>query len=198
MRRWKTRLGAVGLLVAVSACEVVDRARSRDAAGEEERVDAGATGLTLNLETPGSVRMGEQAAIHLAVTNGADTAVAGVRLELLLPPWMEPLVPEPAGTEVNLVASDEGTRLAYPFTTRPLQPGESRTIVQRIRAPAPSAGAANVFPGGVRASLAGLDGRPLGAQVESQLAIDTTRVGVPDSASAPGTDPTVSGDGVGA
>ncbi|MBA4159623.1 MAG: hypothetical protein H0X65_19425 [Gemmatimonadetes bacterium] len=169
-RVWRTI--AVLTLTTLSACEVVDRIR---AGSGQDTVAARAGGVTLNLEPPGVVRPGEEATIRLSVWNRADTAVTELRAELLLPAWMEPGPPEPEGTEVTMVSSGEGTRLSYQMARSPLQPGESRTVVQRVRTPAQHWSGADISPSRtIRAWLAGPGGHPLGAEVESEVVVDAT------------------------
>lgn len=190
---------ALGLvLLALGGCEAVERVREGTAV---DTVGATAGGVTLNLESPGVVRRGEEAVIRLGVLNRGDTAVAGLRAELFLPPWMEPLPPEPEGTEVTMVSSGEGLRLSYRIAEPPLQPGESRSVVQRVRTPQQGWSGADVSPTRtVRAWLVRADGQPLGAEVTSDLQVDTLAAPA-DTASAaetPGAPREVGRDAVGA
>lgn len=164
------RVIAVVALAILSACEIADRVR---AGSGQDTVAAPSGGVTLNLEPPGVVRPGEEATIRLSVWNRGDAAVAELRAELLLPAWMEPGPPEPEGTEVTMVSSGEGTRLSYQMASPPLQPGESRTVVQRVRTPAQDWTGADISPSRtIRAWLAGPGGHPLGAEVESEVVVD--------------------------
>jgi hypothetical protein len=169
MTRWLGGALLLGMFGLLPACDLVERVRGtavRDGT-------AAAGGVTLSLESPGMLRPGEETAFRLTVWNRADTAITQLRAELFLPAWMQPLPPEPAGTSVTMVSSGEGTHLSYAVAEPPLGPGESRTVVQRVRTPAANGALAEVSLGRtIRAWLVGPGGQPLGAEVTSDLSIE--------------------------
>lgn len=115
-----------GLLGVQPACEQVDDWRAgRDDPGR----------LSLSLETPGMLDWGDTGTIRVTLQNQGGSAAEGATVEVYLPAWLEFGSVEPIGTEVTLLARDDGTRLSYPFTA-PLAPGERREIVQHVRVPA--------------------------------------------------------------
>jgi hypothetical protein len=197
MNRLIYRIATFTLLSLLPACDALERARGlvgRDTA------DAAAGGVTLHLEAPGMVRMGELAMIRLNIQNRGDTAVSAIYAEVFLPSWMEPLPPDREGAAVTMVGSGEGTTLSYAFADPPLQPGESRSVVQRFRTPPEEAWDADVPTSStVRASLLGADRQPLGVEIASDVAVagsgeaaDTAAAG-----SDAGLAPEVSREGVG-
>lgn len=172
-----------GLVVSVAGCDRLEsfgRSISRD----DPR-------LTLSVEPPGVLDWGEGARIRLTVGNEGSTPARDVRVELYLPPWLEFSAVEPAGTEVAMMSSGQETRLSYLVGEPPLEPGETRTVVQRVRvapgpgvAPGPSAPgpgspadtAAPARPGSapadrvIRARLITPGGEVLGVEVRAVLA----------------------------
>lgn len=166
--------GTVALLLLGTACEFVDRTRTGEVA---DTTGAAATAgvLALGMEAPGVLRPGEEGTVRLSLTNRGDTIAHGVRVELLIPGWMEPVPPEPGGREVTIATSaEEGTRLAYQMDNPPLQPGETQTVEQRVRFPLGSPVTAGAAPWSrvVRARLVRPDGQPL-VEVESEITLDT-------------------------
>jgi hypothetical protein len=189
MRR-STPILAVLCLVPLVACDALERARGTGttAAGE---------GITMSLEMPGTIRAGEESAIRIGIENREDSVVTRLAAELFLPAWLEPLPPTHEGAAVTMVASGEGTRLRYAVSEPALQPGETRTVVQRIRVPAEAWHGGDVAPSRtVRAWLVGPDGRPLGIEVSSELAVEGVDLARRDTAAAAGAE--VGPEGVGA
>ncbi|CAN5872737.1 hypothetical protein BH23GEM7_BH23GEM7_20750 [soil metagenome] len=183
MHRKALPIWIAGLLSLGSACEFVDRTRGREVAVDTAAVSTTAGVLALGMEVPGMLRPGEEGVVRLSLTNRGDTIAHGMRLDLLVPGWMEPLTPEPGGREVTIAASpEEGTRLSYRMDDPPVQPGETQTVEQRIRFPATSPVTEGATPWSrvIRARLAGPDGQPL-AEVESEVALDTLAMGRGDT-----------------
>jgi hypothetical protein len=184
--------GLLGLLLLVSACEMMDRVRGSAA-------DTGGTGgITLNLETPGAVRAGEEAVFRLSVLNRGDTAITHMQAELFLPAWLQPLPPTQEGIVVTMVASGEGTRLSYRIADPPLQPGESRTVAQPVRVPPEHWEGVDISPSRtVRAWLSDARGQPLGVEVTSDIVVEGLQPAAADTLAEPGAAHTVGRDGVG-
>jgi hypothetical protein len=179
-----TRLLAALLVVALPGCDQVDRLRGERAPAEPAAAaPRDAPPLSLGLHTPGSVRHGDEGLVRLTVVNRGDTIARGIRVELLVPEWMEPMPPRPGDPEVTLVATDEGqTRFTYRMEDS-LGRGQTRVVEQRIRvAPAPAQGTMT-WSRVVRARLLGASGQPL-SEVESEVGLqgaaappgDTARV----------------------
>ena len=164
------------LLLALAACDAVDRVRNR---GADTSTTAAAGPLTLGLHTPGALDHGEQGIIRVSLANRGDTAAHGVRIELQVPEWMEPMPPRAGEPEVTLSAADEGyTRFTYRMEDT-LPAGETRVIDQRVRvAPAPDHGALT-WSRVVRARLLSARGQAL-AEIESEVGVQ--RGAVTDSA----------------
>ncbi len=163
-------VGGVLLLLVMGACDLVERVRG------DRATTAG--GLALGMEAPGALRPGGEGIIRVSVTNRGEEVASGFRLELVIPEWVEAVLPEPSGKEVTMVASpDEGTRLSYRVDDPPLQPGETQTVTQRVRIPAGAVGGESAPRGQrlIRARLVGGDGRPLGAEIESELVVEGSR-----------------------
>lgn len=150
-----------------AGCKVID-----DDDIEPAAVDAGG-GVSLSLEAPGLMRLGETSTIRISLANQADTVVRGVQAVLEVPGWMEPAPPEATGTPVTMTTAPEGgTQLVFQMADS-LAAGESRTLSQRIRTSAPVAGQdpALLFRV-VRARLIQPNGATL-AEVESEIQVDT-------------------------
>lgn len=164
------------LLLATSACEVVDRVRNRGADAETPDASATAGALSLGLQVPGRLGPGSEGTVRLSLTNRGDSVPRGIRLELLVPGWMQLAPPRPGEREVTMAAADdEGTRFSYRMDDPPLRPGETQWVEQRIRFPAAGPLTQGAQPWGrlIRARLIGADGEPL-AQVESEVELDST------------------------
>lgn len=187
MRRGIWSVCTAMLLFVGSGCEVVDRVRNRGVAADTAASSASAGGLTLGLQTPGVLRPGEEGVIRLSLTNRSDTVPRGIRVDLLVPGWMEPMPPRPGDREVTMAASaEEGTRFSYRMDEPPLEPGQMQTVEQRIRVPLshPVSGGATPWSRVVRARLVSAGGEPV-AEVQSEVALGETPAG--DSAQqAPG------------
>lgn len=160
-------------VVTLAACELMEDWRGRKASERDE--------LALSLEAPGVLDWGQAGVVRLSLGNQGDSAVSGVRVELYIPDWMDFGRVEPAGTEVTMVSgTGEGTRLSYRIADPPLQPGETRTVIQRVSVPAAPAGEgegddttrpAPPPPAGriLRARLVRENGEVLGAEVISEI-----------------------------
>lgn len=179
------------LLVAVavtSGCDAVERARSR--IGTTDTIAAPVatgSGLMLGLQSPGTLRPGDEGALRVAVTNHTDTVVSRVHLELFVPGWVDPMPPRPGEPPVTLTALEEGvTRFSYHLGDRPLEPGSSQAVEQRVRVPVTGItdGGSVPWSRAVRARLLSPDGRPL-AEVESELGLDTLGGAAPRPTAGP-------------
>ena len=179
MRRRTLRLRVFVLLLVCSACDVVDRVRGRGEAADTSSVPARAGTLRLAMQAPSVLRPGMEAALIVSVTNPGDTVPRGIRLDLLVPAWLEPLPPRLGDREVTIVTSArEGTRLSYRMDDPPLEPGKTQTIEQRIRLPlnTPVTRGAAPWSRVVSARLVSADGEPL-VEVQSEIALDSTARG---------------------
>lgn len=167
---------AAGLLAVVPACEGAGRGGG---VGVDTTAVAAYDGpLVLQLETPAVLRPGEEGAVRVSVTNRGDTVANGVRLDLFVPGWIEPAVPEPGGREVTMASSiEEGHRLSYSLDDPPLRPGQPVTVEQRVRVPPVTPSTRGAVPWGrmIRARLTGPSGRAM-AEMESEVAYDTVAV----------------------
>jgi hypothetical protein len=167
-------LGAiVAALAATAGCDAADRARARFAGETPSHVATG-SGLALGLHGPGVLRPGDEGVLGLSVTNRSDTAVSRVRLELIVPGWVEPAPPRLGDPEVSMAALEEGgTRFTFLMDETPLDPQQTQTVDQRIRVPLTGPYSEGVMPGSrlIRARLLGPDGTAL-AEVESEIVLD--------------------------
>ena len=164
------------LITATSACEVVDRVRNRGDAAEIDGPSVTAAGLTLGLQIPGMLQRGQEGTIRLSLTNRGDTIPRNVRLDLIVPAWMEMAPPRPGEREVTMAAAaEEGTRFSYRMDEPPLQPGETQLVEQRIRVPlqAPITQRGRPWSRLIRARLVNAEGQSL-AEVQSEVALDST------------------------
>lgn len=179
MRRGIWFACTAALIFGSTACEIVDRVRNRGAAVETAANSASAGGLTLGLQTPGVLRPGEEGVIRLSLTNRSDTVPRGVRLDLLVPGWMEPMPPRPGDREVTMAAlAEEGTRFSYRMDEPPVEPGQVQTVEQRIRVPLTHAVSGGAIPWSrvVRARLVTARGDPV-AEVQSEISLSDTLPG---------------------
>lgn len=122
----RAALLVTGLMISMSACEGfpgVDRARET-----EPR-------LALALDMSDVLDWGAVSSIHLTLTNQGSATSRRAHVELYVPSWLEFTSVEPAGTEVSLLRSGQEIRMMYRLGDPALQPGESRTVVQRVRVP---------------------------------------------------------------
>lgn len=166
------------VLGAFSACEVVDQVRNR-ANAESGETSATAGGLTLALQIPGMLRAGSEGTIRLSLTNRGDSVPRGVRLDLIVPGWMELAPPRPGDREVTMAAEEgEGTRFSYRLDEPPIEPDETQLLEQRVRVPleSPPAAAASVARRLIRARLVNAQGQTL-TEVQSELTLDSAFIG---------------------
>jgi hypothetical protein len=171
--RCSTTLKLLPLLLVFSGCEAVDRARSRLTTVDTIPGAARGSGLALGLQVPGVIRPGEEGALRVTVTNRSDTIVSGIRVELIVPGWVDPLPPRIGDREVGMLAlEDGGTRFSYRLDDVPLDPEQTQTLEQRVRVPTTGPLAEGVAPytRTVRARLLGADGHAL-AEVESEIGL---------------------------
>jgi hypothetical protein len=179
---------AVVLLLAAGACDAIDRARGRDTA-TEPTVSANAGPLTLGLHTPGALDHGEEGIIRVSLMNRGDTAAHGVRVELQVQEWMEPMPPRVGEPEVTMAATEEGrTRFSYRVNDT-LDAGETRILDQRVRVAPPSPDGSLTWSRVVSARLLSPAGHPL-AEIESEVGVqrgtvtDTTPGAAPPAEAA--------------
>ncbi|HEY0306101.1 MAG TPA: hypothetical protein VGC44_14105, partial [Longimicrobiales bacterium] len=163
-------------IAAATGCDTVERVRTRFGATTTDTVlTATGSGLALGLQAPGALNPGEEGVLRLTLTNNTDTAVSNVRLELIVPGWVEPMPPRAGERPVTLSALDNGsTVFSYGAADAPLTPGQLQTVDQRIRVPA-----ARTVTGGnapwtrtVRARLLAANGSTL-AEVQTGIAVDS-------------------------
>ena len=176
MHRLARTVCATALLLIHPACDAVDRVRNRGVTTESAAASASFGGLTLGLQVPGVLRPGEEEVIRVSLANRGDTVPRGVRLDLLVPAWMEPMPPRTGDREVTMAASEEeGTRLSYRMDVPPLEPGQMQTVEQRIRVPpgSPVTQGATPWSRMVRARLVSPDGQAV-AEVQSEIALGGT------------------------
>jgi hypothetical protein len=177
--RCSTTLKCMSLLLVLTGCEAVDQARTRFTSVDTVAGVARGSGLTLGLQVPGLMRPGEEGALRMTVSNRSDTIASGIRVELIVPGWVEPLPPRAGDREVGMLAlEDGGTRFSYRMDDLPLDPGRSQTLEQRVRVPTSGPLVEGVAPYSrtVRARLLGSDGHTL-AELESEIGL----AGVPDA-----------------
>jgi hypothetical protein len=164
----------LALVLAMPACEAIDRARAGTAPAETPAAVATGSGLMLGLQAPGFLGAGDEGVVRVSVTNQSDTIASHVRLELVVPGWVEPIPPRPGDREVTMAATEDGgTRFTYGMDGMPFEPSQTQTIEQRIRVPVRGAQAEGAVPWTrlVRARLLGSDGQTL-AEVESEVALE--------------------------
>lgn len=166
-------LAILAALLALPACDAVDRARSQFGTTDTVSVAATGSGVMLGLQAPGMLRAGEEGVLRLSVTNRSDTTATHISLELIVPAWAEPMPPRAGDREVSMAALAEGgTRFGYRMQEAPLEPGQTQSIEQRIRVPADGvmSGPNAPWNGVVRARLLGADGNAL-AEVEGHIGL---------------------------
>jgi hypothetical protein len=174
---------AVPLLLALSACDAIERARERRAP-QEPTVSADAGPITLGLHTPGALAPGEVGIIRVSLANRGDTLAHGMRVEVYVPEWMEPMPPRVGDPEVTMSALDEvHTRFAYRMRDS-LPAGETRTFDQRVRVAPPAEDGGLSWSRVVRARLLTAAGQPL-AEIESEVGVQRGTVTDTDHAPAP-------------
>jgi hypothetical protein len=91
--------------------------------------------LSLSLDVSSVLDWGAVSDIQLTLSNQGNATSRRVHVELYLPSWLEFSSVDPEGTEVSLLRSGRETRLMYRLGDPALQPGETRTVVQRVRVP---------------------------------------------------------------
>lgn len=138
-----------GLAVLTAACDVFPRT---------DRSQATDPRLALSLDMADVLDWGAVSSVQLTLTNQGEDAAPRTHVELYLPVWLEFTSVEPEGMEVTLLRSGEQTRLMYRLGDPALQPGESRTVVQRVRVPPRRGGAAAMPPTAPAAADATIDG----------------------------------------
>lgn len=175
--------------------------------------------LVLNLNVADILDWGSVSEVQLTLSNQGNATGRSAHVELYVPSWLEFSSVEPEGTEVSVLRSGGETRLVYRLGVPALQPGESRTVVQRVRVP-PRTGAVPSVPARadsaagapgeavavprdrtLRARLVSPEGDALGSEMST-----TMQFAGADSRAAPmptqgtpgaGADPRVTRDGVG-
>jgi hypothetical protein len=189
MRRRRGRWTAA----AAMAAGLVAGGCPRDAAVDEH----GTAGdplrtLSVSLEAPQDAAWSADVSVRATLHNGTGATLEGVRLLLFLPQPLEPVAEAGRPTPEPVVASGEGTLLAFPLYG--LAEGASVTVTPRVRIPpAAEAGAGGAF---VLRAWAERAGERVGAE-----AADTLRVRpaarAAGSACAAAADPTATRHGVG-
>ena len=161
---------------AMTGCDAVERVRTRFGATTTDTViTATGSGLALGLQAPGALRPGDEGVLRLTLTNNTDTAVSNVRLELIVPEWVEPMPPRPGERPVTMSALENGsTVFSYGMADAPLTPGQLQTVDQRIRVPAAGSVSRGNAPWTrtVRARLLAANGNTL-ADVQTGIAVDS-------------------------
>jgi hypothetical protein len=192
-----------GLGLVVGACDVIQGGRA-----DEDEPD-----LALALDVGEILDWGGVSSIQLTLSNQGTATSRTMHVQLYLPSWLEYSSVEPEGTEVSLARTGQETRLVYRLGEPALQPGETRTVVQRVRVPprgvaqaadpALTDSTANAFPDNrqavpnnrvLRARLVSPDGVELGAELRTVMPFRgaDNRQAVPAGGTgpaAPGTDP---------
>jgi len=166
-------LAALTLVVSLASCDTIDRARAGPAQTDVAGVVATGSGLMLGLQVPSALDAGSEGIVRLSVTNRTDTIASHIRVELMVPGWVEPMPPRQGDREVSMVAmEDGGTRFAYRMDGTRLGPNETHLIEQRIRVPAHGAQVEGSVPWTrmLTARLFGAGNEPL-AEVESEIAL---------------------------
>lgn len=158
------------LVVLLAACDAVDRMRGR----ADQQATAAAGGLALALQIPGMLRAGEEGTVRLSLTNRGDSIPDNLRLDLIIPDWMELAPPRPGDREVTMAASDDGTRFSYRMDEPPLEPGATQILEQRVRVPSASAASAGRGPESrlIRARLVNAQGQTL-TEVQAEVSLDS-------------------------
>jgi hypothetical protein len=179
-------VAAIAVLLALPACDTVDRARSQLGTTDTISVASTGSGVMLGLQAPGMLRTGEEGVLRLSVTNRTDTTATNIHLELIVPAWAEPMPPRPGDREVSMVSLPEGgTRFSYRMQEGPLESGQTQSVEQRIRVPVNGvmSGPDAPWNGVVRARLLGGNGDAL-AEVEGHIGLAPAQVVVPAGGSA--------------
>jgi hypothetical protein len=198
----RSLLLVVGLGLTVGACDIIQGGRT---AVDEPN-------LALALDVGEILDWGGVSSIQLTLSNQGNATSRTMHVQLYLPSWLEYSSVEPEGTEVSLTRTGQETRLVYRLGEPALQPGESRTVVQRVRVPprgvaqaadpASTDSAADTVSDNrqavpnnrvLRARLVSPDGVELGAELRTIMpfrgADNSQAVPAAGSAPAAGTDP---------
>lgn len=121
-----------GLILLASMAGVVTSCdRVRSLIGEKEREPQ----LAFSLEMSDVLDWGGISDVVLTLTNQDTVPVGDIDVEFYFPSWMEFSSVEPPHTEVTMLSTGGETRLSYGLGEPPLEPGETRTIVQSVRVP---------------------------------------------------------------
>lgn len=166
-------LTVLALLLVVPGCDAVENVRSRFGTTDTLTVDMAGTGLMLGLQSSGMLRAGQEGVLRVSVTNRSDTIARDIRLELVVPEWIEPMTPRPGEREVTMAALDDGrTRFAYSMADTPIEPGLTEHVDQRFRVAGAGMDSVPAYRSRiVQARLLDVHGEPL-AEVESEIVID--------------------------
>jgi hypothetical protein len=189
MRRRRGRWTAAAAMAAALVAGGCPRGAAVDehgAAGDPLRA------VSVTLEAPQDAAWNADVPIRATLHNGTGATVEGMRLLLFLPQPLEPVAEPGRPAPEPVVASGEGTLLAFPLSG--LAEGTSVTVTPRVRIPAsPEEGAGGAFALRAWAERAG---ERVGAE-----AADTLRVRpaarAAGSACAAAADPTATRHGVG-
>jgi hypothetical protein len=183
-------IAACAALVLFTACDAVERARSRFGTTTTDTVvTAAGSGVALGLQSPPLLHAGQEGVLRLSLTNQTDTVVSQVRLELIVPQWAEPLAPRVGDRPVTMAALETGsTQFSYRLDDAPLNPNQVQTVEQRIRV-APSSAMTTQsnapWTRTVRARLLASDGRTL-AEVQTELGVDSAALAATPAAATQG------------
>lgn len=176
------------LLGTVAGCDTIERVRGGQG---QEQTSATAGGLSLALQLPGVLRAGEEGTVRVSLTNRGDSVPRGIRLDLIVPGWLELAPPRPGDREVTLAAEEgEGTRFSYRMDEPALEPGATQILEQRVRVPGASAAAAAGGASGrlIRARLVNAQGQTL-TEVQGEVSLDSAFRGASQSAAEAAAEP---------
>jgi hypothetical protein len=121
--------GLIPLALAAVVVTSCDRVRSMMGDSETEPQ------LAFSLEMSDVLDWGGVSDVVLTLTNQDTVPVGNIDVELYFPSWLSFSSVEPASTEVSMLSTEGETRLSYGLGEPPLEPGETRTIVQSVRVP---------------------------------------------------------------
>jgi hypothetical protein len=121
----RSLLLVVGLGIITGACDVLQGGRTEEAEPS----------LALALDVTEILDWGGVSSVRLTLSNQGNATSRTMHVQLYLPSWLEFSSVEPEGTEVSLTRTGQETRLMYRLGEPALQPGETRTVVQRVRVP---------------------------------------------------------------
>jgi hypothetical protein len=158
--------GLIPLALATVIVTSCDRVRSMMGGSEAEPQ------LAFSLEMSDVLDWGGVSDVVLTLTNQDTVPVENIDVELYFPSWLSFSSVEPASTEVSMLSTEGETRLAYGLGEPPLQPGETRRIVQSVRVP--QRGEAMGVPTGAAVAA------PAAAPVDTGAVADTAAVSAPE------------------